>query len=120
MPMNDARLTRWMDAYRRAWNTNDRADIEALFAPDATYRAAPYEPARVGRDGIVSWWLAHQDQPGQTTFRWEAISVTDEVAVVEGTTTYPGQTFSNLWVIRLDADGICVEFTEWWMLHPAR
>ena len=35
---------------------------------------------------------------------------------VRGWTHYddpPG--FSNLWVIRFDADGRCIEFTEWWM-----
>ena len=25
--------------------------------------------------------------------------------------------YSNLWVIRLDGDGRCSEFTEWWMQH---
>lgn len=28
--------------------------------------------------------------------------------------------YSNLWVIRLDAEGRCAEFTEWWMRHPDR
>ena len=23
-----------------------------------------------------------------------------------------------LWVVRLDAEGRCTEFTEWWMQHP--
>ena len=26
---------------------------------------------------------------------------------------------SNLWVIRLDPEGRCAEFAEWWMQHPA-
>jgi hypothetical protein len=30
----------------------------------------------------------------------------------------PPSTYSNLWVIRLDAEGRCTEFTEWWMQHP--
>ncbi len=30
-------------------------------------------------------------------------------------TTYPDETFSNLWLIRLDDAGRCREFTEWWM-----
>ena len=29
----------------------------------------------------------------------------------------PPSDFSNLWVIRFDAAGDCVEFTEWWMEH---
>jgi hypothetical protein len=40
---------------------------------------------------------------------------------VRGSTRYlaTGRTYSNLWVIVLDADGRCREFTEWWMEHPA-
>jgi type II secretory pathway pseudopilin PulG len=44
-----------------------------------------------------------------------------DVAAVQGETvdrTTP-QTSSNLWIIRLDAEGRCTEFTEWWMQHPA-
>jgi hypothetical protein len=31
---------------------------------------------------------------------------------------YPSQTYSNLWVITLDADGQCRRFVEWWMEQP--
>jgi hypothetical protein len=45
--------------------------------------------------------------------------VTEDVAMIQGTTTYPDKTFSNLWVIRLAGDGRCREFTDWWLQHPA-
>jgi hypothetical protein len=38
-PMDDdleRRLRAWVDAYLRAWSSNDPAAIGALFAPDAT------------------------------------------------------------------------------------
>jgi hypothetical protein len=39
---------------------------------------------------------------------------------VEGVTDYhDGPTYSNLWVIRLAADGRAEEFTEWWMEQEA-
>jgi hypothetical protein len=47
------------------------------------------------------------------------VARTDDVAIVQGETAYPSQTYSNLWVIQLDGDGRCAEFTEWWMEHPA-
>jgi hypothetical protein len=48
--------------------------------------------------------------------------VTPELTIVTGTATYkePPTVYSNLWVMRLDADGRCREFTEWWMQHPAK
>jgi len=111
------RLTAWIEGYVRAWNSNDPADIGGLFTADAEYYTAPFRPAWRGRERIVEEWLARRDEPGETTFRWQPVAVTDEVAVVQGTTTYPERTFSNLWVIRLDTDGRCREFTEWWMEH---
>ena len=110
-------LTAWIDGYVRAWNSNDPADIGALFTADADYYTAPFRAPWSGRETIVREWLARKDEPGETRFEWAPVAVTDEVAVVRGTTGYPDRTFSNLWLIRLDAEGRCREFTEWWMEH---
>ena len=114
--MTDA-LTRWIHGYVRAWNSNDPAEIGALFTKDAQYQTAPFRPPWRGRDAIVGWWLENRDEPGETAFTWQPVVVTEDVAIVAGTTTYPEETFSNLWVIRLTPDGQCREFTEWWMEH---
>ena len=118
-PMTDSdRLTAWIDSYVGAWNSNDPGDIAALFTEDAQYYTEPFRPAWRGRDEIVERWLDRKDEPGETSFEWHPIVVTDAVAIIAGTTVYPSQTFSNLWVIRLGSDGACRQFTEWWMEHP--
>jgi uncharacterized protein (TIGR02246 family) len=114
--MTDA-LASWIEGYVRAWNSNDPDDIGSLFTVDAEYYTAPFRPPWRGRDAITAWWLENRDRPGETTFTWQPVVVTDDVAIVSGTTTYPDQAFSNLWVIRLNPDGRCREFTEWWMEH---
>jgi hypothetical protein len=111
-------VTEWIDGYVRAWNSNDPDEIGALFTADAEYRTAPYHQPWRGRDQIVKDWLGRQDKPGETSFEWQPVVVTDEVAVIQGTTRYPKQTFRNLWVIKLDGDGRCHAFTEWWMEEP--
>jgi len=114
-------LTSWIDGYLRAWNSNDPDDIAALFTADAEYRTEPYADPIRGRDAIVAFWLANSDEPGRTAFTWTPITVTADVAGVEGTTEYrddPPKTYSNLWIIRLDGRGRCTSFTEWWMQHP--
>ena len=111
-------VARWINAYVRAWNTNDPEDVGRLFAEDAVYTTEPYHPPWRGRARIIAGWLEHKDEPGETSFDWEPLSITDEVAVISGTTRYPESTYSNLWVIKLDADGRCREFSEWWMEHP--
>jgi uncharacterized protein (TIGR02246 family) len=115
---DEGRVRAWIDGYVRAWNSNDSADIAALFTDDAAYYTAPFRDPWRGRAAIVDGWLGRKDEPGETTFDWHPVVVTDDVAVVQGVTTYPEQVFSNLWVIRLNADGRCRMFTEWWMEHP--
>jgi uncharacterized protein (TIGR02246 family) len=114
------RVQAWVERYVQAWNSNDPATIGSLFTEDAAYHTEPYSQPWRGRDEIVRQWLGRKDEPGDTQFRWHPLSVSPEVAVVQGTTDYrdPPRTYSNLWVIRLDAEGRCTEFTEWWMQHP--
>jgi hypothetical protein len=109
------RLTAWMERYLVAWGSNDAADIEVLFAEDATYRPEPHAEPWRGRDTIVRRWLDRRDEAGEYTFRWHPLTWDGDLAVVEGETTYPDRAYSNLWLIRLDDRGACTEFTEWWM-----
>jgi uncharacterized protein (TIGR02246 family) len=114
-------LKAWVEAYIRAWNSNDPNDIGALFTDDALYYTEPFAEPWRGREQIVERWLERKDEPGQTTFVWRRLVETPETAVIVGTTTYraPPRVYSNLWVIRLNHEGRCLEFTEWWMEQPA-
>src|SRR5687767_5642522 len=58
--MEDAQARRvqaWIDGYVRAWNSNDPADIRALFTQDAAYLSEPYSRPWRGQDEIVRQWL---------------------------------------------------------------
>lgn len=109
-------VNEWMAGYRKAWESNDPADIGALFTDDAVYYNEPFTAPSKGRDAIIRMWTGHDDVlGGTTTFAWHAVAIADEVAFVQGETDYGSVKFSNLWVIRLAADGRATEFTEWWM-----
>ena len=113
-------LSRWIDGYIRAWSSNRPDDIGALFTEDAEYRTEPHAEPWRGRQEIVDRWIENKDEPGDYEFSWETLAETPEVAFVQGRTIYrePPRTYDNLWVIRLDADGSCRRFTEWYMKHP--
>jgi ketosteroid isomerase-like protein len=119
--LNNDLLTTWVEGYVRAWETNDPADIGRLFADDARYFTAPHRQPLRGRDAIVADWLERKDDPGTWSFSWEILAVAGDLGFVQGRTDYvptadePAHAYSNLWVIRLDAGGRCVEFTEWWI-----
>ena len=113
-------VNEWMTAYRAAWESNDPAEVGALFAEDALYYNEPFtEPAR-GRDAIVARWVERKDDPGTTTFTWKLLAESDGLAFVQGETDYGSVKYSNLWVIRFASSSQsgksqATEFTEWWM-----
>jgi uncharacterized protein (TIGR02246 family) len=110
-------VTAWVTSYRKAWESNAREDIAALFAEDASYFPEPFAEPWVGREKIIEEWLKIKDDPGTTTFAWHPVTVTPDLAIIEGTTRYPDKIYSNLWLLQLDNSGQARQFTEWWMEH---
>lgn len=111
-------VTRWVEGYERAWTSNGREDIEALFTEDARYFTSPYRKPWEGREAIVESWLRDRDEPGRWHFASEVLAIAGDLAFVQGRTEYldePRREYSNLWIIRLGEDGRASEFTEWWM-----
>jgi uncharacterized protein (TIGR02246 family) len=52
----------WVDAYKRAWISNDADDIAAIFTDDAVYEFRPNDPEPWrGRDEIVQGWVGEPD-----------------------------------------------------------
>ncbi|WP_213814088.1 nuclear transport factor 2 family protein [Glaciihabitans sp. dw_435] len=112
-------LTTWVENYRAAWESNDPADIGALFTDDAEYYTEPFNPPWRGRDEIVATWIGKKDDPGAATFRWSPISLTDDgVGVLQAVTEYreSHRLYYNLWVVKLTTDGRATHFTEWYMM----
>jgi len=110
----------WLDGYRRAWESNDPDDIEALFTPDAAYLTGPSDPPMEGIAAIVAGWLEGRDEPGDWAFTARLAGIDGDTAFVEGRTDYlgNGQLYDNLWVIEFAADGRARRFTEWYMHRP--
>jgi ketosteroid isomerase-like protein len=120
---DEAAARQWMEAYLKAWTSNDRDDIGALFADDARLRYEPHTEWLAGRDAIVEDWLRRRDEPGDWEFEWDVLAVSGDLAFIEGRAAYSRPkpiTYSNLWVVRLEPDGRASEFTEWWMDQAER
>jgi hypothetical protein len=112
-----AQATDWVKGYVQAWTTNTETDVSAIFTDDAVYYERPTAEPWRGREEIVREWLARKDYQVDWTFDWSVLLVSDTAAVIEGTAVYgkgaAAQTFCNLWVVELDADGRCSSFREW-------
>ena len=115
----------WLAACRRAWTTDERDQVAALFTPDVRYFTAPDREPMEGVDAVLSWWLEMKESALPWTFAPEVIAQDGGLYVVKAVTHYPqgegedrgtAETFSNLWLVTLAADGRASEFVEYFML----
>jgi hypothetical protein len=121
-----ADVDRWLDAYVAAWKSYDRDQIAGLFSADVSYRYRPHEEPIVGRDAVVEDWLGEdRDAEGTYDAEYSCVAVDGDVAVATGVSRYcespdgeVSDVFHNAFVMRFDEEGLCVEFTEWFMKAP--
>ena len=128
-PISHATVQAWLDAYSRAWETYDPAEIAALFSQNAEYRWHPADDPVVGRDEIVRAWVAPEgnesskDATGTYLGEYHPYAVDGNKAVAVGTSTYwtdesrstLDRIYYNNWLLEFDDDGRCTSFTEYWM-----
>ncbi|HLX55514.1 MAG TPA: nuclear transport factor 2 family protein [Ktedonobacteraceae bacterium] len=117
-----ATVQHWLDAYVLAWKTYDPQAIGELFSENAHYAYEPFSEPIHGRATIVASWLDITDTPGTYDGHYEPIMIEGDCAIASGRSLYfeqDGTTFkaeySNIFMLRFDADGRCTEFREWYM-----
>jgi len=123
--LDRARVQAWLDAYVQAWKTYDKDAIGNLFSEDAIYSYDPYSVPIRGRAAIVDSWLEQPDSPGTYDGHYEPLLIEGEYAVANGRSRYYEQDGSmlkaewdNLFVLRFDSEGRCMEYREWYMPRP--
>ena len=117
--MDHATFQSWLDRYVGAWRSGDRAEIAALFSPDADYYYGPYREPVHGSDAIATDWIDNPDEPGSWEAEYRPLAIDGATAVATGESRYTnGRTYSNIFVCRFDGEGRCTEFREWFMEAP--
>ena len=133
-------LQRFMDGYRRAWETRDDVFLCSLFAPDGVYHNTPFDQ-QVGHEAIARYWdrVKLQDD---IRFSYDIVSETPSGGVATWTTRYrvtsekmfemwaksagtgmidrkPGDPLPRLRlegiaVVELGNEALCRHFRIWW------
>jgi ketosteroid isomerase-like protein len=133
--MDRASVEAWLSRYVEAWKSYDRQAIADLFSTDAIYRFHPYDAGGDvihGREAIVRSWLepdgdqSGRDEPGTYDAQYEPYAVDGDRAVALGRSSYwtddtrstLERVYDNVFLMRFDGDGRCVEFTELFMKRP--
>ena len=118
--MDPAKFESWLDAYKRAWETRDPEVAASLFTAKATYQETPFEDPVRGREGIRDyWWDVTRYQEG-IEFSYEVLATTETVGIAHWHSGFTRLTSNSaveldgIFLVKLDADGKCTEFREWW------
>lgn len=109
-------LNAWIELYERAWRNKEAALLEQLFAPDATYRTAPYENPFEGLDAIVDMWEPRSGPDERFEMSHEIVAVEGNMGVARVKVVYSDPVpheYTDIWIVRFDEEGRCVAFEEW-------
>lgn len=111
-------VERWVAGYERAWRTPGTEPLAELFTPDVAYRPSPWAHPITGLPRLGAWWEAERDGPDeQFAMTSDIVAVDGDTAVVRIEVDYPrddgSERWRDLWILRFDPDGRCVEFEEW-------
>lgn len=114
-------LRDWLDAYGRAWISNDPDQVAALFAEDARYWTGPFGEPWEGRARIVAEWTS--DPAGQRDVTWEAepLAALGNTGIAHWRVGYtpaagPGTRveLDGILLLRFDGEDRCLEHREWY------
>jgi hypothetical protein len=112
-----AKLTDWIEGYERAWRSPGTDALTGLFSEQAVYSTAPYENPHRGLEAIREMWESERLGPDEEfEMGSEVVAIDGDTGVVRVTVQYgppKEKEYRDLWIVRLDQDGLCSHFEEW-------
>ncbi len=107
----------WVARYETAWREPSTEMLCELFTEKASYLPSPWKDPIVGLADIAEFWEAERDGPAEKfQMASQVVAVEGDTAVVRVQVDYESDSASrwrDLWVLRLDEDGLCSVFEEW-------
>ncbi len=120
--MDRGALERWIAGYERAWRSPGTDALTELFAPEATYRTAPFEAPHRGLAEVGALWERERSSADEVfAMEAEVVAVEGDTGVARLEVTYGdpvAERFLDLWIVSLDAHGRCTAFEEWPLKPP--
>jgi ketosteroid isomerase-like protein len=124
---------RWLRKYKDAWESRDPEAAVAIFTDDATYQENPFHDPMRGSSEIRDYWVANTNVQEDVNFNFEIIATDGDVAVNHWRVSFVSTDKSGsdvnlggpveidgIFKFRLDSDGLCPEFREWWHVRQSQ
>ena len=119
-------FSRWLEAYREAWERQDPEAAASLFSERGRYAWGPFAAPLVGREAIRrAWEVATRGNQQGIKFGYEPLALTEDGrgiarwwASMKSQQTGDAVRMEGIFLVTLAADGLCSEFREWWNEDP--
>ena len=118
--MDEGTYKTWLDAYGCAWETRDPEAAVRLFTREATYHETPFDEPVRGHTEILEYWSEGARSQEDVHFSYEILAVTEREGIAHWRANFrrvPSRTqvkLDGIFLVKLDADGLCTAFREWW------
>jgi ketosteroid isomerase-like protein len=118
--MTEQELRAWLDAYGRAWESNDPDAVMQLFTEDARYYETPFDEPFQGSEGVRSYWAGATGSQRDISFSYEVLATLPHRGIArwsaEFTRLASGKrvNLDGVFVLDFAEDGRCRALREWW------
>jgi ketosteroid isomerase-like protein len=117
-PVGRESAAAFVDRYGRAWESWDVPGFVDLFSDDVVYVAHATQETVVGRTALANYLRKEEAEQGQVSVRMgNPVIEGDHVAAefwVTATSGSEAATIAGCFVARLEPDGRCAYFREYW------
>jgi len=114
----EGELSRWHEAYKRAWEDLDPQAAAELFTEDGTYAWGPFEEPLRGREAIRARWAEVTAGQSNVSFGYELLGELDAGGISRWWCSFDVEgariELDGIFIVALTGDGLCSEFREWW------
>lgn len=117
-------LSKWLDDLGQAWiNRNPKAAAE-ICAENVLYFENPFDKPLTSRKEVEEIWHEVPNYQKDIKFSYEIISVNKQVGIAKWRASFTRlpsgirDTLDGIYLVKLDNDGLCKEFHQWWVVKP--
>jgi len=114
-------LSDWLQRYFHAWDSNDPAEVSALFSEEAIYYYGPLKDPARNRETIVKNWVADPEGQKDVSYNFEALATNGDIGIAHWHVAYKSKSqemkriqLDGILVLRFNASLECVEHREWY------
>jgi len=123
--MNHKSFKKWLDALGRAWTMRDPKAAANLYCEDVLYYETPFSPPLKSKKEIERIWEDVPRSQKDIHFSYDILTVNNDLGIAHWKASFmklPSNKkveLDGIFVIKLDNDGLCKEFRQWWVVKSS-